>query len=181
MRLRKCPNKSSSAAPEQHGRQYCADIGAGENIVRCARSSIGGHRNKGRESRGVIRFEVYSERVHLLHLTQIISSSGPHLSSPVLYCLLFCSHFSIALSTMAARVQQPSATSLARYATARAPDSDIFNGSTSRDYCNSFWGPGDAGPNIMFARMRGASKTTDELRNYWNERYFALLNHVWTM
>lgn len=76
---------------------------------------------------------------------------------------------------MAARVQQPSATSLARYATPRAPDGDIFNGSTSRDYCNSFWGIGDAGPNIMFARMRGASKTTDELRNYWNERYFALL------
>lgn len=22
----------------------------------------------------------------------------------------------------------------------------------------------------MFARMRGASKTTDELRNFWNER-----------
>jgi hypothetical protein len=40
----------------------------------------------------------------------------------------------------------------------------------SRDYCNSFWGAGDAGSNIMFARMRGASKTTDELRNFWNER-----------
>ncbi|KAF9478111.1 hypothetical protein BDN70DRAFT_880370 [Pholiota conissans] len=71
---------------------------------------------------------------------------------------------------MAVRVQQPSATSLARYATPRPPDVDIFNGSTSRDYCNSFWGIGDAGPNIMFARMRGASKTTDELRNFWNER-----------
>lgn len=71
---------------------------------------------------------------------------------------------------MAARAPQYSATSLARYATARQADVDVFNGSKSRDYCNSFWGTGDAGPNIMFARMRGASKTTDELRNYWNER-----------
>ncbi|KAH9485613.1 Septation protein imp2 [Psilocybe cubensis] len=63
-----------------------------------------------------------------------------------------------------------SATSLQRYATAKQPDIDLFNGSTSRDYCNSFWGLSDAGPNIMFARMRGASKTTDELRNFWNER-----------
>ncbi|KAF5321999.1 hypothetical protein D9619_001619 [Psilocybe cf. subviscida] len=65
---------------------------------------------------------------------------------------------------------QQSATSLARYASAREPNVDLFNGSRSRDYCNSFWGKGDAGPNIMFARMRGASKTTDELRNFWNER-----------
>jgi hypothetical protein len=65
---------------------------------------------------------------------------------------------------------QQSATSLARYAPAREPDVDLFNGSRSRDYCNSFWGKGDAGPNIMFARRRGASKTTDELRNFWNER-----------
>ncbi|KAF9550611.1 hypothetical protein CPC08DRAFT_699235 [Agrocybe pediades] len=72
---------------------------------------------------------------------------------------------------MAVRAPQHSATSLARYATAKQPDVDLFNGSKSRDYCNSFWGLGDAGPNIMFARMRGASKTTDELRNFWNERY----------
>ena len=65
---------------------------------------------------------------------------------------------------------QASVTSLARFAVARQPDVDLFNGSSSRDYCNSFWGPGDAGANIMFARMRGASKTTDELRNFWNER-----------
>ena len=69
------------------------------------------------------------------------------------------------------RPQQHSATSLARFAAARQPDVDVFNGSKSRDYCNSFWGSGDAGPNIMFTRMRGASKTTDELRNFWNERW----------
>ncbi|KAF8911561.1 SH3 domain-containing protein [Gymnopilus junonius] len=71
---------------------------------------------------------------------------------------------------MAARAPQHSATSLARYATARQPDVDVFNGSSSRNYCNAFWGLGDSGPNLMFARMRGASKTTDELRNFWNER-----------
>ncbi|KAJ7672110.1 hypothetical protein B0H17DRAFT_1084485 [Mycena rosella] len=66
--------------------------------------------------------------------------------------------------------RQPSSTSLSRYATAKSPGVDIYNGSTSRDFCNSFWGPGDAGVNILFARMRGAARTTDELRNFWKER-----------
>lgn len=69
---------------------------------------------------------------------------------------------------MASRSQHSS--SLSRYQSARALDGDPFNGSHSRDYCNSFWGAGDDGPNILFARMRGASKTTDELVNFWNER-----------
>ncbi|KAJ7099342.1 SH3 domain-containing protein [Mycena belliarum] len=66
--------------------------------------------------------------------------------------------------------RQPSSTSLSRYATARSPGVDLYNGSTSRDFCNSFWGVGDAGVNILFARMRGAARTTDELRNFWKER-----------
>jgi len=70
---------------------------------------------------------------------------------------------------MAARPQH-STSSLSRYAPARAPDADPFHGSPLRDYCNSFWGPGDDGPNVLFARMRGACKTTDELVNFWNER-----------
>ncbi|TFK25705.1 SH3 domain-containing protein [Coprinopsis marcescibilis] len=70
---------------------------------------------------------------------------------------------------MATRAQNP-ASSLSRYAPARSGDGDPFHGSQSRDYCNSFWGAGDDGPNILFARMRGASKTTDELVNFWNER-----------
>lgn len=65
---------------------------------------------------------------------------------------------------------QPSSTSLSRYATAKSPGVDLYNGSTSRDFCNSFWGVGDAGVNILFARMRGAARTTDELRNFWKER-----------
>ncbi|KAJ7125402.1 SH3 domain-containing protein [Mycena epipterygia] len=66
--------------------------------------------------------------------------------------------------------RQPSSTSLSRYATAKSPGIDLYNGSTSRDFCNSFWGVGDAGVNILFARMRGAARTTDELRNFWKER-----------
>ncbi|KAJ6534033.1 hypothetical protein DFH09DRAFT_123598 [Mycena vulgaris] len=66
--------------------------------------------------------------------------------------------------------RQPSSTSLSRYATAKSPGVDLYNGSTSRDFCNSFWGMGDAGVNILFARMRGAARTTDELRNFWKER-----------
>ncbi|KAJ7252427.1 SH3 domain-containing protein [Mycena haematopus] len=66
--------------------------------------------------------------------------------------------------------RQPSTTSLSRHATAKSPGVDLYNGSTSRDFCNSFWGVGDAGVNILFARMRGAARTTDELRNFWKER-----------
>lgn len=44
-------------------------------------------------------------------------------------------------------------------------------GSISGDFCNSFWGPGEDGVDILFARMRGAAKTTEELKNFWNERF----------
>ncbi|KAF9450111.1 hypothetical protein P691DRAFT_798564 [Macrolepiota fuliginosa MF-IS2] len=65
---------------------------------------------------------------------------------------------------------QQSATSLARNAPPRVNGADPFNGYESRDFCNAFWGSGDAGPNVLFARMRGAERTTDELRNFWHER-----------
>lgn len=42
--------------------------------------------------------------------------------------------------------------------------------SRPNDFCNSFWGPGEDGVNILLSRMRGAAKTTEELRNFWNER-----------
>ncbi|KAF6761196.1 SH3 domain-containing protein [Ephemerocybe angulata] len=70
---------------------------------------------------------------------------------------------------MASRSQHATS-SLSRYASPRGQGSDPFNGSRSREFCNSFWGPGDEGPNILFKRMRNASKTTDELVNFWNER-----------
>ena len=63
-----------------------------------------------------------------------------------------------------------SSSSLSRYAIARSPTIDPYNGNPSRDFCNSFWGAGDAGVNILFARMRGAARTTDDLRNFWKQR-----------
>lgn len=65
---------------------------------------------------------------------------------------------------------QPSESSLAKYAVAKSPGNDPYNGSTARDFCNSFWGEGEAGVNILFARLRGAARTTDDLRNFWKER-----------
>jgi hypothetical protein len=38
------------------------------------------------------------------------------------------------------------------------------------DFCNAFWGMGDSGVDVVFARLRGAMRTIDELRNYWKER-----------
>jgi hypothetical protein len=42
------------------------------------------------------------------------------------------------------------------------------------DFCNAFWGPNDAGVDVLFARMHGATRTMEELRNFWKERYLAL-------
>jgi hypothetical protein len=65
---------------------------------------------------------------------------------------------------------QHSTTSLSQYATNGSRSSGL-NGSSFGDFCNSFWGPGDDGVNILFARMRGAAKTTEELKSFWNERF----------
>ncbi|KAI0090810.1 hypothetical protein BDY19DRAFT_992220 [Irpex rosettiformis] len=66
---------------------------------------------------------------------------------------------------MSAR-RQASTTSLSKYARAHSPDfSD-----NSLDFCNAFWGSGDVGVEVLFARMRGALRTTEELRNFWKER-----------
>ncbi|VDC02787.1 unnamed protein product [Peniophora sp. CBMAI 1063] len=66
---------------------------------------------------------------------------------------------------MSAR-RQPSTTSLARFARAGSPDPNV----PSLDYCNNFWGIADGGVEVLFARMRGASRTMEELRNFWKER-----------
>lgn len=67
---------------------------------------------------------------------------------------------------MSAR-RQSSTTSLARYARTTSPDASARN----FDFCNAFWGLGDGGVDVLFARMRGASRTMEELRNFWKERY----------
>lgn len=60
-----------------------------------------------------------------------------------------------------------STTSLARFARANSPEF----ANRSLDFCNAFWGAGDAGVDVVFARMRGATRTIDELRGFWKERY----------
>ncbi|KAJ3980619.1 SH3 domain-containing protein [Lentinula detonsa] len=62
--------------------------------------------------------------------------------------------------------RQPSTTSLSKYIRAGSP----ANIGRSTDFCNSFWGVSDGGVDVLFARMRGAMRTMDELRNFWKER-----------
>ena len=73
---------------------------------------------------------------------------------------------------MSAR-RQASTTSLSKYARDGSPDPSA----RYLDYCNAFWGPNDAGVDVLFARMRGAARTMEELRTFWKERYpgFAFL------
>ena len=70
---------------------------------------------------------------------------------------------------MSAR-RQPSTTSLSKYARAHSPA--LAN--RSLDFCNAFWGIGDGGVDVLFARMRGAARTMEELRNFWKERCVSL-------
>ncbi|KAJ4483647.1 hypothetical protein J3R30DRAFT_3284549 [Lentinula aciculospora] len=62
--------------------------------------------------------------------------------------------------------RQPSTTSLSKYIRAGSP----ANIGRSIDFCNSFWGANDGGVDVLFARMRGAMRTMDELKNFWKER-----------
>ncbi|OCH92060.1 hypothetical protein OBBRIDRAFT_824978 [Obba rivulosa] len=66
---------------------------------------------------------------------------------------------------MSAR-RQASTTSLSKFARSQTPDA----ANRSLDFCNAFWGLGDGGVDVLFARMRGAMRTMDELRNFWRER-----------
>ena len=71
--------------------------------------------------------------------------------------------------------RQASTTSLSKYARVNSPD--LAN--RSLDFCNSFWGSGDAGVDVLFARMRGTSRTIEELRNFWKERY--VIHHAFIL
>ncbi|KAH7334812.1 hypothetical protein B0J17DRAFT_617913 [Rhizoctonia solani] len=59
-----------------------------------------------------------------------------------------------------------STTSLSRYARPDSPDES----DRALDFCNAFWGLGDGGVDVLFARMRGAVRTAEELRAFWKER-----------
>ncbi|KAH8110552.1 hypothetical protein DFH11DRAFT_1514214 [Phellopilus nigrolimitatus] len=66
---------------------------------------------------------------------------------------------------MAAR-RQPSTTSLSKFARVNSPN--LVN--RSLDFCNAFWGSADGGVDVLFARMRGAVRTVEEIRAFWKER-----------
>lgn len=73
-----------------------------------------------------------------------------------------------------------STTSLARLyngSNGRAGD-DEFN-DPGLDYCNAFWGQGDKGYEVVMARLRGANRTTDELRSFWKERCVLIVGCGW--
>jgi hypothetical protein len=63
--------------------------------------------------------------------------------------------------------RQASTTSLSKYAHINSPD--LTN--RSLDFCNAFWGVGDSGVDVLFARMRGASRTIEELKTFWKDRW----------
>ena len=67
---------------------------------------------------------------------------------------------------MSAR-RQASTTSLSKFARTTEPELT----SRTLDFCNAFWGLGDGGVDVLFARMRGAARTMEELRAFWKERY----------
>ncbi|KAF5322381.1 hypothetical protein D9619_001607 [Psilocybe cf. subviscida] len=69
------------------------------------------------------------------------------------------------MTNMSAR-RQPSNTSLSKFARDLSPAPQA----RSLDFCNSFWGFGDGGVDVLFARMRGATRTIEELRAFWKER-----------
>ncbi|KAK2463086.1 hypothetical protein APHAL10511_004741 [Amanita phalloides] len=66
---------------------------------------------------------------------------------------------------MSAR-RQPSSTSLSKFARAHSP----IPQNRSLDFCNAFWGQSDAGVDVLFARMRGAARTMEELKAFWKDR-----------
>jgi hypothetical protein len=65
--------------------------------------------------------------------------------------------------------RQASTTSLAKFVRQGSPDPNA----RANDFCNAFWGLGDAGVEVLFARMRGAGRTMEELRAFWKERCVA--------
>lgn len=111
---------------------------------------------------------VLEKRDHISHIK--------YLSPPSAFSLNTSLHSNLGLLPQAPSMQpnqiraQQSLTSLSRYAPPRTNGLDPFHGYENRDFCNAFWGPADTGPNVLFARMRGAEKTIDELRNFWHER-----------
>jgi hypothetical protein len=99
--------------------------------------------------------------MHTAHVTHRPPHLQPPPSSPLAPAVAWKS------STMATQARRLAATtSLAKFARQHSPDP----ASRANDFCNAFWGLGDAGVEVLFARMRGAGRTMEELRGFWKER-----------
>jgi hypothetical protein len=73
--------------------------------------------------------------------------------------------------------RQGSTTSLSKFVRSSSP---LFQ-DRNLDFCNAFWGLGDGGVDVLFARMRGATRTVEELKNFWKERYVRLCLPVYPL
>ncbi|KAH7099880.1 hypothetical protein BKA62DRAFT_640553 [Auriculariales sp. MPI-PUGE-AT-0066] len=63
--------------------------------------------------------------------------------------------------------RQASTTSLAKYARGHTEEELSLR---QLDYCNAFWGIADGGVAVLFARLRGTTRTMDDIRAFWKER-----------
>lgn len=66
-----------------------------------------------------------------------------------------------------------SSTSLSRFYNAGANGGPIGEDEMADprlDFCNSFWGQGDKGYEVVMARLRGSARTLEELKAFWKER-----------
>ena len=69
---------------------------------------------------------------------------------------------------MAITMASVSTGSLSQYA--RPGANSLSQMPNNMDFCNAFWGVGDSGVDVLFARLRGAARTVEELRVFWKER-----------
>lgn len=66
-----------------------------------------------------------------------------------------------------------STTSLAQFYQEHNPNYERIRGNGEApelDFCNAFWGEGDAGYEVIMARLRASARTIDDLKAFMKER-----------
>jgi hypothetical protein len=67
-----------------------------------------------------------------------------------------------------------STTSLAQFYQEHNPNYERIRGNGGEapelDFCNAFWGDGDAGYEVIMARLRASARTIDDLKVFMKER-----------
>lgn len=71
---------------------------------------------------------------------------------------------------MATARRTPSTTSLSKFVHDGIQAEDEQLDDRSLDFCNAFWGVALGGYEVLLTRLRGSSRTTEELRAFWKER-----------